>query len=249
MVERGLVLGGLVVPDTDWIIRDPAAWWHPNDPDRCARPRGEHQVEILCAHWTAGEAGSRRADDDGPFVYRVMRNRPSMKVPGQKLRVSIHFVIGASGDVWQTADPMTTVAMHVGTTDINSRSIGVEIVNKGAAPALRERPRKILRHIVAGVKTRQLAFYDAQLRAYVDLAELLVEHIATLPRQIPSERTLAPFSDTITRRPLTKRFTRPQSRRWRGAMEHYLDHATHKLDAGTQTLRALADAGWAQVDP
>lgn len=251
MPQTGLLLAGRVVPETGWIVRDGRAWWGPDDHATKRRPIGQ-PVNLLVGHWTAGEAGSRRADDDGPFIYGVMRNRPSsvpaLAAQGVKMKVSIHFVIGVDGTVWQTADPLTTVAIHVGMGSINARSVGVEVVNPGTGPMLPERPRDRIAHrmlptgkLPKGRLVRQLAFYPAQVDAWCRLAELLADHLP-IPRQVPAR---ADGSDLEV-----DRFTKPEAARWTGAMEHYHVPTTTKVDAGTQLIRALRyQAGWDLVVP
>ena len=240
----GLRIGSTIVPGTEWVIRDDRAWW--NLGDYATRQRALHP-EILCGHWTAGEAGSRTADDDGPFVYRVMKNRPSIKLPPPaKLQVSIHFVIGADGRVWQTMDPLTCVAIHVGDGSVNSRSVGVEVVNPGTGPMVAQRPRDRVSHrmlptakLPRGRLVRQLAFYPAQIAAWIRLADTLAAHLP-IPRQVPRGADGGLEID---------RFTRAEMKRWRGAMEHFHVPSTMKVDAGTQLIRALEDHGWPAVTP
>lgn len=245
-IERGLMLGGLVVPGTDWIIRDSSAWWKPSDYGAKHRDPST-EINVLTGHWTAGEAGARRADDDGPFIVRVMRNRPSnVYPPPAKMKVSITFVIGADGTVWQTMDPLTTVAIHVGDSRINARSVGVEVVNPGTGPMVAQRPRATVKlRMFPSLKqpqgriVKQRAFYPTQIASWVDLCETLTEHLP-IPRQVP--RAAGGGLEI-------ERFTTPESRRWNGAMEHYHVPSTTKVDAGTQLMRALIDAGWPTVTP
>lgn len=246
-VSHGLRIGSTVVPGTEWIIRDDRAWW--NLGDYATRQRAQRPT-ILCGHWTAGTAGAKTPDDDGPVVYNVMKNRPSRVLPPPaKMQVSIHFVIGADGKCWQTMDPLTTVALHVGMGSLNSRSVGVEVVNPGTALTLRssERvPRDVITHrmlptakLPNGRKVRQLAFYPAQIAAWVRLANLLSDHLP-IPRRVPSGADGDLEID---------RFTRKEAARWAGAMEHYHVTTSTKLDAGTQLLRALMADGWATSIP
>src|SRR5690606_30991535 len=177
--------------------------------------RREPTIDLLVGHWTGGEATTRRYDDDGPHVVRGMRARK--RRDGSPLNVGIHFVIGACdpedeiAPVWQTADPGECATVHLGKGWLNARSIGVEVVSAGlpGKTDVRERPR--VRVPLLGKVTEVLRFYPGQLRAWRQLAETLValdgRGGVRIPRHVPE--TLA-----------CRRFTVPEAKRWRGAMEH-----------------------------
>lgn len=244
--ERGLVLDGTVLPGTDWIRRDPAHWWQPGE--RGTRARAE-TLDLLVGHWTAGEAGTRDRDgdgpltsydDDGPRVVRVMRSRISPRTGGP-MNIGIHFVIGACSPdaewapVWQTADPGLTAVTHVGMGSVNRRSIGVEVVSAGLPGPLDLRRRPVTRQPILGRMRDVLRFYEGQLRTWVALAEELASMDGyfgiNIPRRIPAQLA-------------ARRFTRPEQARYSGAMEHLHVPNTKKIDAGGMLVEALADAGW-----
>lgn len=244
MIEHGMILGGLVVPETDRVIRDSDAWWKLGDWG--CKPRGAVVPDLHIGHWTAGEAGTRHTDDDGPWIVRVMRNRPSKKIPGAKMQVSIDFVIGAGGDIWQTADPLVTACIGVGEPRVNRRAIQTEIVNVGTDPVIlpRRRPTVMRRMLPTpklprGRKVFQRAYYPEQLEAWVWLCEVLHQHVG-IPRNVPAGAGGGLEID---------RFTREEMRRYRGAMEHFHVPSTMKLDGGTQLIGALLTRGWPTVAP
>lgn len=245
----GLLLGGKVVPGGEWITRDGRAWWKAGDYGTKRRTIGQ-PIDLVVGHWTAGEAGVRYMDDDGPFIVEVMRNRPSndpvLAAQGVKLKVSIHFVIGADGTTWQTADPLTTTAIHVGMGAVNDRSIGIEIVSPGTGPMHPARPRPTVRHRMlptpkypSGRLVPMRAYYPSQIDAWVRLVELLCSRLP-IPRQVPRGADGGLEID---------RFTKPEQRRWKGIQEHYHLPTTNKRDAGTQLIGALRDRGWSVVTP
>ena len=239
-VERGLVIAGRVIPGTEWCLRDDTAWIGIGE--RGTRQRAA-TVDVLVGHWTAGEGGVHSYDDDGPRVYRAMRSRK--RADGSPMDVGVHFVIGACPDdaehaqVWQLADPGLVACVHVGDRGINRRSIGVEVVSAGLPGPLdvRHRPRVTV-PLLGRVRT-VLAFYPGQLRSWVRLAETLAaldgQGGIAIPRQVPSHGASA-------------RLSRVAARRWAGALEH-LHVSDRKIDAAGLLVGALADAGWARVQP
>ncbi len=250
-IETGILVAGETLSGTEWCVRQPDAWWDPDDPeDRFQlRPRAE-KVDLICGHWTAGEAGTKTYADDGPRVVRVMKRRRSRKRDG-RLRVSVQFVIGACdpeaefAPVWQTMELGTRwAATHVGRGHINARSIGVEVVSAGldGPPNLRDR-KEVPVHLI-GRTRRVLEFYPGQLRSWVRLADALSDSCLpgglAIPRRVPVEliRGGPDF------RPLSRRLRSSELRAHTGAMEHYLMDNTTKVDAGTLLLQALLDGGW-----
>lgn len=118
-MERGILIGDAVMPGTEFVIRQPAAWW--NDGERGTRLRGGVKADQLVGHWTAGHP--RTGPLAGPKVVHAMKARK--RPDGTALDVAIHFVISWDGLIWQTAN-LAIATTHVGSRRINSRSIGVE---------------------------------------------------------------------------------------------------------------------------
>ncbi len=238
-IERGLIISGLQVPETDWCIRDPNAWWRPGE--RGTRRRAD-TIDLLVGHHTGGEAGLRHYDDDGPFVVRGMKSRT--RPDGTLMEVAIHFVIGACDEgadfagVWQCADPGLTACCHLSRA-VNPRSIGVEVVSAGMPGPLDTRDRPVLSVPLLGRMRNVLAFYPGQLSAWQRLAQTLAgvsRAGIAIPPRVPSFGAW-------------RRFTLAEQKRWSGCMEHTLSPSTTKLDAGGMLIGALADAGWEKQLP
>lgn len=119
MTERGITIGSDVLPGTERVIRDPAAWWAAGELG--TRARKGHRASLLVGHWTAGHAhtGPRA----GETVVRRMRARK--REDGSQLDVGVHFVISWDGLIWQTAD-LALATTHVGHRPTILASVGVE---------------------------------------------------------------------------------------------------------------------------
>lgn len=259
-IERGLIVGGQVVPGTERIIRDPSAWWDwKTRGDRHDIVRRDDEVNLLVGHWTAGTASTKDTEDDGPVVVRRMKARKSQKREGQSLKCSVGFVIAADADtdkdsefgiasIWQTMDIGGSHAgIHVGRGEINRRSVGVEIVSVGT-PWLgwgkKRRPfnprhRDIIEVDLLGRKGVEVAdFFPPQYEAWLWLAETLAGLDGLggvqIPRDVPAEGGEV----------LTRRFKPSELRKWEGAMEHFHMAGTTKIDAGSLLVRKLASEGW-----
>ena len=241
IVERGLVVAGYTVPGTEWCLRDEEAWWSPGD--RGTRKRATVR-DCLLGHWTGGEAGVARYDDDGPFVVRGMRARG--------LTVGIEFVIGACSHedefarTWQCADPGLTATVHVGIGEINARAIGVEVVSCGLAKSMHPaRLRQTIPCTVRGGRVVAAGFMPGQLRSWVRLAEALSDpasdHLRAagiaIPRVVPTTTGGKPMAEV-------RHLSRSELRRYAGAIEHCVVFGTTKLDAGGMLLAELAARGW-----
>lgn len=260
MAEHGILIEGEPLTGSRWCRRDPDAWWDPSSAaDRYQmRPRSD-VLDLLCGHWTAGEAGSRSYYDDGPIVVRRMKARMSRRRPGQRLKVSVQFVIGACAPedefapVWQTMDlGGEWTAVHVGRGPINARSIGVEVVNAGLDGRANVRHRPEVEVRLRGEALSVLAFYPGQLRTWVRLANALAGSCLPggieIPRSVPAQfLRMDPTTQAVDA--LSRRFSGPELRRWSGAMEHFQMPGTTKIDAGALLLRALLRAGWSSIAP
>lgn len=230
------------------------AWWGRNEFG--TGPRAG-DIDILTVHWTAGEAGTKdpdgagpltEYDDDGPRVVRGMKARESKKRPGEKLQVSIQFVIGAcdpSADfapIWQTMDLALNTAVHVGDRGVNRRSLAYEVVNSGdPGGPLDVRNREFHVEHMLGQDIEIAKFFKGQMNAIAWLSTVLTsweeatplgaalrEARIRIPRQVPMRR-----GDL-----LAERFTPRQLRAWKGAMEHFHVPGTTKIDAGMQGIDA-----------
>ena len=227
-VERGIVYGGAVLPGTDWVLREPGAWW-PRGKRGC-RARTQGPPSMLCGHWTAGPP--RDGPSAGPRVVRAMDARQDVT------QVGVHFVIGWDGLVWQTAD-LAHATVHAGRA-IDERSIGVETCWPGtAAQAARLGAQGATQRVkVAGRTLHAMRPSPELLGAWVRLADALAAGLPSLPRQVPLDRDGSLLID---------RMTAAQVRGWRGALEHLHAEKTTKVDAAGYLIGALRDAGWASV--
>lgn len=233
-VGRGIVIGGVVQPGTDWILRDSSAWWAADE--RGTKPR-TGPVDVLVGHWTASQP------DTGPGAGpKTVRNMKARRRPdGTLMNVGIHFVIAWDGLVWQTCD-LEVATIHVGNAAINARSIGVECDWPGtAAQASRLGVAgRTHRRVVAGSPVHVLDPAPEMIASWVGLADTLaaIRHPAiALPRQVPHDRDGALLVDRMKPKAL---------RRYRGALEH-LHMPTTKIDAAGVLVNALAGAGWRGV--
>lgn len=238
------------------------AWW---GRDEFGTGPRVGDIDLACVHWTAGEAGAldpdgpgplTSFDDDGPRVVRGMKARESKNRPGQKLQVSIQFVVGACAPdalfakIWQTMDLAHNTAVHVGDRQVNRRSIGMEVVSCGVPGAMDLYHRPTQQVNVAGQRITISQFYRGQINSITWLLEVLTSHDAQthlgealrsarilIPRQVPMRKGLV----------LSDRFTPKQQRKWKGVQEHLNVPGSTKIDAGTQSLTALRSAGFMPV--
>lgn len=257
-----LIINGKEIEHTEWIrsgkeLQLPygkdVCWWDEGDYQTTKRAKN---IDILCGHWTAGEAGLTTVEDDGPRVVYGMKNRMSEKFIGRKLKVSIAFVIGAcdpqdpekEAAVWQCLDLGTTGNVHVGSGAVNSRSIGVEIVSAGVPGKLDVRRRPRAKKTLNGRSREIVLFYPGQIKAWNRLANLLTltpENALTreeldiafkldetgirIPRQVP----LA--TNGLL---LSKKMTRKQMESFSGVIEHIHMFDTQKIDAALQCVES-----------
>lgn len=223
-VARGIILAGVVLPGTEWCLRDSDAWWKPGDLGTRER---EAMPDVLVGHWTAGPP--RDGPTAGPKLVRAMKARKSEKT-GKPLDVGVHFVIGWDGLVWQCAD-LAIATVHIGNRGLIRRSVGVECCWPGTiaqAKALGVDGRS-MRLRVDGRMLEVLAPSREIVLTWERLAETLAAHLP-IPRQSPMDRD---------GRPMLDRMTPKQARNWRGAMEHLHVPGSTKLDAA-----GLLAFGW-----
>jgi hypothetical protein len=237
-IERGLMVGGRIVPRTELVQRHGDAWWSwdsPTDrPDLRRRPRGD--VTALVGHWTGGPVREALAAPVATVQAMRARERPD----GSPMSVSCHLVIGWDGQVWQVAD-LAHATIHAGSA-INAYSVGVETTWPGSAEqaraiaaALRRRGRQVQpayerpaeRRVARGHVVECVPPSPALLAGWVALAELLAALPASTGIVIPRQLALEP------------------ARRRRGALEHQHVERSTKVDAAGYLVAALTAAGWA----
>jgi N-acetyl-anhydromuramyl-L-alanine amidase AmpD len=207
---RGIVAGGRLIDCEAQIEVDQnVMWWKP--PRGCsARVTGPR---VIVLHHTAGERDPRG-------VHNTLVSRKSVAAPWG---LSVHFVIGADGTIWQMADARSTKTLHAGRA--NAWSVGVEIVNRGAPPALATAPRETYSDRIHGIPFDYLRFHPAQVGAAYTLCRALCE-VLEIPYRFPTE------SGAVTRGIMGE----SEIKTYRGILGHYhvsrgkVDPSPHLLD-------------------
>jgi len=228
-VERGIVYGGRVLPGTDFVLREPGAWWRAGERGTF---RMRQPVRRCVWHWTAG--GTRTGADAATRVVRAMKART--KPDGSPLSVGIHFVVSWDGIVTQSAD-LSTGTHHAG--NMNDGSIGVELTwpgTEGQARALRVDGGHILPRRTAQGRIDVLAPSDALLDAALRLADALSPLDGHAQIAIPR----------VTRA-TTARMTTAQARIYAGHCEHIHAPGSRKIDCAGVICDALAARGYERV--
>lgn len=126
----------------------------------------EKTPRAVLLHHTAGEGGHKQ-------LYRTLALRG----------LSVHFGIDGAGRIIQYADLATRCA-HAGTA--NAYSVGVEISNRGRAPALEKFPRNSYMDRCHSRPVRFLRFHDVQTEAAYKLS-LALCHALAIPFRFPME--------------------------------------------------------------
>lgn len=230
MSDTGILYRGAVLPGTDWVVRDPRAWWADGD-------RGTvRQIEaprVIVGHWGGGAA------HEGPSA--ALRQVRNMKA--REDEVSCHFSISWDGIVTQTAD-LATGTIHCSRL-WNRTGVGVETCWPGTEAQARRlglHGGAVLPRRVLGSGVRVYEPSDDLVAAWVRLAETLAAALA-IPRVVaPAERAM----------------TAAEAREFRGAAEHYSTPYSvrqrartaagkpsgKKIDAAGLLLDALVARGW-----
>jgi N-acetylmuramoyl-L-alanine amidase len=124
--------------------------------------RGEAPPDMLVLHYTGMDSSARACD----WLCRADSN------------VSCHYLVDETGNITQMVDE-TLRAWHAGVsswkgdTDVNSRSIGIEIQNPGHGPNYRDFP-------------------DAQMAAVIALAKDIVDRWSIAPQMVLAHSDVAP---------------------------------------------------------
>jgi hypothetical protein len=226
VIESGLLIDGLVIPNTSWIQRDSSAWYTTGDDDvyRRAAP-----ARLITYHWTAGPR--RTGATAAQRTYKAMQAR--RKANGEEMSVSAQFVISDDGLLFQLAD-LKLCCVHADVL-FNRGGIGVEYTYPGTvanAEEIKSPVGAVEIRSVAGRKVECLLPSSAALATAVRFSELLVS--LKNPR-------LAVQRVAYTQR---ERMTRTQMAKASGVLEHYHAESTTKVDAAGFFVDAHAAAGW-----
>ncbi len=223
-ISRGIVCAGEVLPGSDWVLRDEAAWWRAPADAADLRVR-RNTASLLVGHWTGGNA--KTGPGTGASVVRSMKAR--LRDDGSPMSVSIHFVIGWDGMVWQTAD-LRDACVHAATS-VNLRSIGVECCWPGTE-AQAERlgvDGTIEPRVVRGKRVRCLRPSDELIASWTRLARFLSSTETTRLTHGAVDIARRTFNGSV---PIS------------GAIDHQHVPGTTKVDAGGYLIDALRGDGW-----
>lgn len=222
-LAHGIVVGGVVIPGTERVLRDPRAMWSTSHD---TRPRRGTKIRAVRGHWSAGTY--REGPSAGLGLVRAMNARKNKD--GDDLHVSVHHSIAADGGIWQHLDHA------IGSVDVGHRpaildGVSCEVMWPGTlrqATELKIVGRPVVARRWDGIRIDCVEPTPAQLDAW----RWLVETVCAI-HGIP--RVCAP----------RRRFTPAERRQWvrggGGVEEHANMPATTKADACGILLDAL---GW-----
>lgn len=126
------------------------------------------KTSMVCLHWTGAE--------NPPSAVHANMTRE---------KLSCHFVIDSSGEIYQMCD---TALMCAHAQGVNNRSVGIEIINRGDNPApQRAIVREVLIDQIHGRRIAYCAFLAPQLRAVADLVSVLCTAYQ-LPMRVPTSQ-------------------------------------------------------------
>lgn len=246
-IQRGLMIGGKVVPDTDYVIRDwPRAQFDP--PDTFVRK--SPLVNLIVYHWTGGQ----------PFVgpnsgAKAARNcEARVNKAGKLAKVGYHLLTCWDGLIFQMAD-LALGTWHVGHRETAQRSIGWEHAFPGTLSQARRlgvditgsRSVSVDGHVITVViPTVEM------MRATAKLSEVIVNldpsYGLSIPRRVPVDDRGNALRD---------RFTDLELGAWVGGMEHFHIEPTEqakaegviKYDGAGLFIENQLGAGWKGVRP
>lgn len=248
-IERGIMVGGKVIPGTDFVIRDwPRAQFDPPD----TLKRRSRVVNLIVWHWTGGHQFV------GPnAAAKAVRNCEARTRPdGTLADVGYHFLVCVDGMVWQTAD-LALATWHVGDRFTVHRSIGIEHAYPGTltqsrrlgVESLGSRTISIDGDLVT-VTIPPIEMMRASALLADALAGISPSHGFEIPKRVPIE---GPRSTPFR----SRRFTPIELRAWTGGMEHYAIEPTAanrkagrvKFDGAGLFLENALGAGWKGAAP
>lgn len=186
--------------------------------ERGTRWRTE-QLRAVVWHHTGGEGSTATC-------FRVLHGGRRSATTGDPIWLSVHFHIDGDGRITQLAD-LAHVALHAGKANV--WSIGVEIANKGLAPAATKTPRSRYAETLHGRRLAMLRFHVHQVRAVLALAPEL-SRVLAIPYRLPVEEVSG--VRRVTRAVLSP----TQLARFSGHLGHYhltakkVDPVPHLLD-------------------
>jgi hypothetical protein len=180
MTERGIIIGGNVLPGTDRVIRDSTAWWA--SVSWGTRPRKGHRVTEGCLHWTTSAPST--GPDAGRIAVRNTRARKNKK--GGPLEVAVHFFVFPDA-IFQTCD-LADAAVHIGHRPTILRSVGIEIDYPGTHAQAKKLgiPHEVTRGVAKGLPVKAMvppAESVANLRWLVDALCSAQHPLLTIPRK------------------------------------------------------------------
>lgn len=224
-LERGIVQGGEVIAGTEWVLRDPRAWWAPGTNDTMRR--AGHRPRLITGHWTGGH------HHEGPLApVKVVRNvNARRRTDGSDMSVSMGFLVGWDGLCWQTAD-LDLATIHVGSRAVIRRSVGIEIAWCGYESQARRLGidgAQVVTRTVGGQRLRVVRPSDAIVETWVRLCETLAT-VCGIPRRVPRSSTAILSAAELRTR--------------EGAIEHLTLGSAMKRDAAGLLLDELAARGW-----
>jgi hypothetical protein len=227
-IASGIVHGGRVIGGTEWVLRDPSAWWDLTSSD--VRPRNGHRPRLIVGHW----GGGRHHVGPGAARKMVANMNARRREDGSDMSVSCGFVISWDGLCWQTAD-LDTATIHVGSRPVISRSIGVEIAWCGYESQARRLGIDgvhILPRVVDGQRLRVVRPSDAIVETWARLCDTLAT-VCGIPRVLPPTSTALLSAAELAQQ--------------EGAIEHMTLGGPQKRDAAGLLIEALAARGWASA--
>ena len=211
-----IILGGEPVS-----ICAPVRTWHDHGlffgPGHGARRRTQ-KITLGVGHWTGGE-------NPPDTVYRVLRNRKPWPL-------SVELCIGASGVIWQYADPLVTRCAHAGYA--NAFAWGFEMVNYGTRAFLSRIPRAghhrgLSSETIHGRARKVASFHRGQVESAKALTAA-VNGALDLPLDVPRYDDGRVYSTTMRRQSV---------REFRGIVGHF-HISRRKLDPGPALLAEIA---------
>lgn len=180
---------------------------------------------MIVLHWTAGVAS------DPMRVVNAMRARKGALTPDG---LSVHYVIGKTGQVLQTAS-LDRRCLHAG--GVNDSSIGIEVSCPGFSFGPYDREPDdwtVYRDIVKG---RCISMVDYRPEQYAALRDVLL-HISAetgIPLVVPTESIRAMGAKDHADFLLMRQMTKTELGSFRGVIGHYHCSKT-KVDCGTRPL-------------